>query len=64
MRASMDRDLIEGRGYVIPDDVQALAEAVLSRRLVMTALALLEKTGPLDILKKVLATVPVPRVSS
>lgn len=64
MRASMARAMIEGRGYVIPDDVQALAEPVLSHRLVMTAQAMLEKTGPLDILKKVLATVPVPRVSS
>ncbi len=64
MRASMAMAMMEGRGYVIPDDVQALVIPVLSHRLVMTSQAMLEKTGPLDVLQKVLSTVPVPRVSS
>ena len=50
----------QGRGYVVPDDVKALAEPVLAHRLVVTPEAQLQGISPADALGEVLATVPVP----
>ena len=37
VRAAKARALLEGRDHALPDDVQALAEAVLSHRIVLCA---------------------------
>jgi len=58
-RASQALALCEGRGYVIPDDVQRLAGPVLSHRI-----ALKRGTADLDqarrAIERVVATTPVP----
>ena len=62
MRASMARAVLEGRDYVIPDDIQTMAEPVLSHRIVMNAQSSIkEKTAATEI-KAVLRAVPVPAV--
>ena len=49
------------RDYVIPDDVQAVARAVLQHRLLIRPEAELERYTPDDAIASVLATIPVPR---
>jgi MoxR-like ATPase len=50
----------EGREYVVPDDIKAVAEPVLGHRLVRTADAELAGTSVVDVLGEVLAGVPIP----
>jgi MoxR-like ATPase len=50
----------EGRGYVVPDDVKELAEAVLRHRFLLQPDAELEGTRPDDVVRRILADVPVP----
>jgi len=52
---------LAGRGYVVPDDVAALALPVLGHRLVLTPEAELDRFGPEDALRTTLSSVPVPR---
>ncbi|HTW12535.1 MAG TPA: MoxR family ATPase [Solirubrobacteraceae bacterium] len=52
---------LEGRTFVTPDDVAALAPAVLAHRLVMTPDAELEGFRARDAIRVALAEVPVPR---
>jgi MoxR-like ATPase len=50
-----------GRHYVVPDDVKALAPAVLEHRLVVSAEAQMRGVVPGDVLRSVLEVVPVPQ---
>jgi MoxR-like ATPase len=59
-RASQALAGIQGRAFVLPDDVKRLAPAVLTHRLIVSAQARLRGRGPADILTEVLASVPVP----
>src|SRR5262245_28801896 len=54
----------EGRGYVTPDDVRAVAEPVLSHRLLVSAEAEIQGGRGTDILAEVLRTVPVPALDT
>ncbi|MCZ7526205.1 MAG: MoxR family ATPase [Acidimicrobiia bacterium] len=49
-----------GRDYVTPDDVKELAPAVLEHRMILTAEAQLRGATTGDVVRAVLATVPVP----
>jgi MoxR-like ATPase len=51
---------LRGRAYVLPDDVKALAPAVLTHRLIATPQSRLRGRSASDVLAEVLATVPVP----
>ncbi|MGI8661642.1 MAG: AAA family ATPase [Acidimicrobiales bacterium] len=59
-RASKSRAAAAGRNYVVPDDIKALAEAVLAHRLVVTPEAQLAGARSADVLREVLQSVPVP----
>jgi MoxR-like ATPase len=59
-RACQARALSEGRSYVLPDDVQALAESVLAHRLVLNTKAKYDGTSKIDIIREALTQVPVP----
>jgi MoxR-like ATPase len=59
-RVSRARAASQGRTYVIPDDLKALAEPVLSHRLLVTPEAQLQGIGAADALREVLRSVPVP----
>jgi MoxR-like ATPase len=52
---------LAGRGYVTPDDVAAMAPAVLRHRLLLRPEAELERYRPDDAVAAALQTVPVPR---
>jgi MoxR-like ATPase len=52
---------LDERGFVTPDDVAAVAHAVLRHRLILHAEAELERYRPDDAVEAVLQAVPVPR---
>jgi MoxR-like ATPase len=60
MRASRARAAADGRTYVIPDDVKALAEPVLAHRLVLSAEAQLAGATAASMLTQVFGSVAVP----
>jgi MoxR-like ATPase len=51
---------IQGRGFVIPDDVKMLASSVLSHRIMVNMEARLRGRSEDDIIREILSTVPVP----
>jgi MoxR-like ATPase len=59
-RVAKARAAAEGRSYVLPDDVKALAVPVLAHRLIVTPEAQLQGISPADALAEVLRAVPVP----
>jgi MoxR-like ATPase len=59
-RVARARAAAEGRTYVIPDDIKALAEPVLAHRLLVTPEAQLQGISAGDALREVLRAVPVP----
>ena len=59
-RVARARAAAQGRGYVIPDDVKALAVPVLAHRLLVTPEAQLQGVSAADALGEVLRAVPVP----
>jgi len=61
VRAARAQALIEGNGFVTPDDVKAMAPAVLRHRLKLTADLEIEGYRPDDVLVDLLAGVPAPR---
>jgi MoxR-like ATPase len=63
-RASQALAALEGRDYVIPDDVKSLAVAVLGHRLIVKSQASLRDIDPDAIVGEVLAGVPVLEVAA
>jgi MoxR-like ATPase len=61
LRAAKAHAALEGRGHVLPEDVQALAAPVLAHRLLPSADARLSRRTPRDVVATVLGDVPVPR---
>ncbi|MCK6472259.1 MAG: MoxR family ATPase [Planctomycetes bacterium] len=60
-RTAQARARIEGRDYVLPEDVKALAVAVLAHRLALDTKARYGGVKPAHIIQEVLGQVPVPR---
>ncbi len=52
--------VLAGRGYVVPDDIRALAPAVLRHRVLLTFEAEADGILPEDVVRKILAVVEVP----
>jgi MoxR-like ATPase len=61
LRASRARAALDGRDYVIPDDIQVLAAPVLAHRLLPTAEALVERKLPEQVVARLVAELPLPR---
>jgi MoxR-like ATPase len=59
-RAAQALAAVNGRGYVLPDDVKALAPSVLTHRLITSAQSRLRGRAALEVLNEVLASVEVP----
>jgi MoxR-like ATPase len=59
-RASQALALVQGRDYVIPDDVKRLVVPVLSHRLILSAEAYLHNRKRENLLEETLASIPVP----
>lgn len=64
LRACRARAVLEGRGYVIPDDIKTLVPKVLNHRLILEVEADMAGRTPEAILAEVLARVPVPKVDA
>ena len=60
LKASQARALMDGRDYVLPEDVQRMAEPVLAHRLVLSPEARMRNMTPQKVLSTVLSSVPVP----
>jgi MoxR-like ATPase len=60
LRASRARAALDGRDFVIPDDVQALALPVLAHRLLPSAEALVARQLPEQVLATIVGQVPLP----
>jgi MoxR-like ATPase len=61
LRASRARAALDGRDYVIPDDIQALAVPVLAHRVLPTAEALVERKLPEQVVARLVTELPLPR---
>ena len=61
LAAAKARARLAGREFVTPDDVAAVAPAVLRHRLVLTPEAELERFGTANAVAAALASVPIPR---
>ena len=51
---------LEGRDYVIPDDIKALAEATLAHRIIISPTARLKNVSTRAVVGEILESVPVP----
>jgi MoxR-like ATPase len=60
LRAAQARALLDGRRFVLPDDVKLLAPPVLAHRLILRSDARLGGDSPQRLLADLLARVPVP----
>jgi MoxR-like ATPase len=60
LRASRAYAALDGRDYVIPDDVQALSGPVLAHRLLPTPEALVGREMPEDVLARIVQRLPLP----
>ena len=60
LRAGQARAALQGRDYVLPDDIKTIASAVLSHRLFLKPEARVRQTDPQQIVTEVLDTVTVP----
>jgi MoxR-like ATPase len=61
LRASRARAALNGRDYVIPDDVQALAVPVFAHRLLLTNQASYDGSLPEQVVARLVAELPLPR---
>ena len=61
LRAARANALMEGRHYVIPDDVLSVAVPVLRHRIALSADYQIEGVQPAQVIEQVLAHVPAPR---
>jgi MoxR-like ATPase len=61
LRASRARAALDGRDFVIPDDVQTLALPVLAHRLLPSAEALVARQLPEQVLAAIVGQVPLPQ---
>ena len=52
--------LINGRDYVLPTDVQAVARDVMAHRIVLGFDAIADNINPIDVVERILAMVPAP----
>ena len=59
-RASQARAALEGRDYVIPDDIKALAPFALAHRMIVSPSARIKDVDAESIVRDILASVPVP----
>jgi MoxR-like ATPase len=60
MKAAMGRAMLSGRDYVLPDDVQSMAEPVLAHRIVLGSQAYIQNQTGATVLEEVLRMAAVP----
>ena len=60
VRTARAHAALAGRGFVVPDDVVAVAVPVLAHRLLLTPDAQAARRSPVDIIRALVARIPVP----
>jgi MoxR-like ATPase len=60
LRVAKSRALADGRGYVVPDDVKAIAEPVLAHRLILAPEARAAGLTGFDLVREAVERTPVP----
>jgi MoxR-like ATPase len=60
VRAARAQAAMAGRDFVVPDDIQAVAVAVLSHRLLLTPEAHAARRAAPDLIRALLSRLPVP----
>ena len=60
LRASQGRAFLQGRDFVKPDDVKAVAVQVLLHRLKLSSEARIQKTDAASVLKNLMLKVKIP----
>src|SRR4051794_26467003 len=60
VRAAKAQAALAGRGFVVPDDVQAVAVPVLAHRLLLTPDAVASRRSAVDVVRGLLSRQPVP----
>ncbi len=63
MNASIAAAMLNGRDYVLPDDVQAMAEPVLSHRIILSRKQFHSQDTPSSVLAGIIRSIKVPGVS-
>ena len=63
-KASRALALVKGRDYVIPDDIQDLAEEVIAHRVIVSVQARIRGVDGKGLVEEILGSVPVPGVRS
>jgi len=61
VRAARAHAALAARDFVVPDDIQAVASAVLAHRLVLSPESLNARRNPADLIRAVVARQPVPQ---
>ena len=61
LRSAKAYALLQGRDFVVPDDIKTIATPVLRHRLLLTAEAEMEGFTPDKVVKRVLDMVEVPK---
>lgn len=59
-RTSQARAAIDGRSYVVPDDVKAMAVSVLAHRMILGSAARIREVSAQSIVEEIVHTVPIP----
>jgi MoxR-like ATPase len=62
LKLSRARAALEGRNYVIPDDIKSVAHAALAHRLILQPELWMKKLSEHEIVSEILERVPVPKV--
>jgi MoxR-like ATPase len=64
LRATRALAALEGRDYVVPDDVKSLAQPVLAHRLILSPEAQMADRTAAEVIDELLASVPIPTAGS
>ena len=59
-RTTQARALLDGRDFVIPDDIKTLADAALAHRIIVGPAARIKDVSSRTVIREILSTVPVP----
>ena len=60
VRGAQARALIEGRDYVLPDDVKNLLEPIISHRIVLTSNSRMQGTLVNEVIREIVEDIPIP----
>ncbi len=61
LKAAKVNAFLEGRNFLIPDDIQYVAPHVLNHRIILSAEAEMENISTLDVIEEIIQTLEVPR---